>query len=51
MDYTLKKEERLNKGSFRNRKWCKASETEHFVLLEEKNNKEIKRIGVGVKKK
>jgi len=50
MDYTLKKEERLNKGGFRNRKWCKLSETEHFALFGDKNINEIKRLGIVVKK-
>ncbi|MCX7966137.1 MAG: hypothetical protein N2596_05895 [Syntrophorhabdaceae bacterium] len=51
MDYTLKKEERLQRGCFKNRRWFKSSETEHFILFEDKNGNEIKRIGIVVKKK
>lgn len=51
MEQTLKKEERLNRGGFRNRRWYKISETEHFVLFKDKNSNGIKRIGIVVKKK
>lgn len=51
MEQTLKKEEILRRGNFRNRKWYKISETEHFVLFEDKNKNGVKRIGIVVKKK
>jgi len=51
MDYTLKKTERLKKGDFRNRKWYKSSETEHFALFIDRNHYSIKRIGVVARKK
>lgn len=51
MDYTLSKEERLKKGHFRDKRWQKTSETEHFVLLEDRNDRNIRRIGIGIRKK
>ncbi|MBP8626744.1 MAG: ribonuclease P protein component [Syntrophorhabdaceae bacterium] len=48
---TLKKEERLRKGNFRKRRWYKSSETEHFILLTEKTDHTIKRIGVIARKR
>lgn len=51
MGNTLKKEERLRRGGFKNRRWLKSSETEHFLLFEDKNNNDTKRIGIVIKKK
>lgn len=50
-NYTLKKCERLKKGDFKNRKWSKYSETDHFILFVEKNDYVLKRVGVVARKK
>ncbi|HOV91169.1 MAG TPA: ribonuclease P protein component [Syntrophorhabdaceae bacterium] len=50
--HALNKEERLKKGDFKNRRWQKKSETEHFILLTENNDYYLlKRIGVVVRKR
>jgi ribonuclease P protein component len=47
---TLTKDERLRRGDFRNTRWLKCSETNHFSLLIHKNRYESKRIAVTVRK-
>jgi ribonuclease P protein component len=49
--FTLTKDERLKRGDFRNTRWLKCSETNHFSLLIYKNRYESKRIAVTVRKK
>jgi len=48
--FTLAKDERLKRGDFRNTRWVKCSETDHFSLLIHKNRHESKRIAVTVRK-
>ena len=48
--FTLTKDERLKRGDFRNTRWIKCSETNHFSLLIHKNRYESKRIAVTVRK-
>jgi ribonuclease P protein component len=48
--FTLTKDERLKRGDFRNTRWVKCSETNHFSLLIHKNRYESKRIAVTVRK-
>src|SRR5512145_1680538 len=48
--FTLTKNERLKRGDFRNIRWVKYSETNHFALLIHKNRHELKRIAVTVRK-
>lgn len=48
--FTLTKDERLKRGDFRNTRWVKCSETNHFSLLIHKNKYESKRIAVTVRK-
>ena len=48
--FALTKNERLKRGDFRNTRWVKCSETNHFSLLIHKNRHESKRIAVTVRK-
>jgi ribonuclease P protein component len=48
--FTLKKDERLKRGDFRNTRWTKCSETDHFSLLIHKNRYGSKRIAITVRK-
>ena len=49
--FSLKKDERLTRGDFRNRQWVKCSETSHFSLLVHKNEQKLRRVAVAVRKK
>jgi ribonuclease P protein component len=49
--FTFTKNERLTRGDFRNTRWVRCSETNHFSLLIHKNRHESKRIAVTVRKK
>jgi len=48
---TLTRKERLNRKDFRGIKWEKHGETTHFVLLSSKNEQNLKKIGVSIRKK
>ena len=48
--FTIAKYERLKRGDFRNTRWLKCSETNHFSLLIHKNRYESKRIAVTIRK-
>ena len=51
MAYTLTKNEMLKKGDFRGIKWVKRGQTDHFLLLGNKNRCSTRRIAIGVRKK
>jgi ribonuclease P protein component len=51
MAYTLTKKERLKKGDFRVIRWARCAETTHFLLLAHKNQYNVRRVAIAVRKK
>src|SRR5512138_3756927 len=48
--FSLVKDERLKRGDFRNTRWTRCSDTPHFALLVHKNEYNLKRIAVTIRR-